>query len=197
MKKNQSDDRIAFLRGPRVLIRPPLERDIPKLLVWFNDGEVNEFLQHYFPITEDFEREWLKNLGTKRRETDAVFVIETLRGQSIGTMGIHRIDWISRTATTGAAIGEKQFWGKGYGSEAKMLLLYYAFERLNLRRIYSSAFSFNLRSINYSQKCGYRIEARLKRKHFRAGKYHDEVILSISRPDWLPIWQRFQKTGRV
>ncbi len=61
-------------------------------------------------------------------------------------MGIHRINWKDRTATTGAVIGEKAYWDKGYGSEAKMLVLDYAFNMLNLRKICSQVLAFNKRS---------------------------------------------------
>ncbi len=112
-------------------------------------------------------------------------------------MGIHRINWKDRTATTGAVIGEKAYWGKGYGSEAKKLLLDYAFNELNLRKICSGALAFNGRSQAYSKKCGYEVEGVLKQHIFKNGEYHDLVQLAVFKEQWLPLWKKFRKRGRM
>jgi RimJ/RimL family protein N-acetyltransferase len=75
-------------------------------------------------------------------------------GRAIGMTGIHRIDWKNRVGATESIIGEKQFWGKGYGTEAKMVLLHYALEPLNVRKICGTIYGFNERSQAYNRKCG-------------------------------------------
>ncbi len=112
-------------------------------------------------------------------------------GKPIGTMGIHAIDYRHRIATTGALIGESGYWGKGYGSEAKMLLLEYAFNTLNLRKICSEVIAFNERSTKYSLKCGYKIEGTKKLHHYAKGQYWDVIQLAVFREDWLPLWEAF------
>ncbi len=186
---------IAFLKGKRVTLRPVSEKDIPLFLRWFNDPEVRQFITTIFPVTEAGEREWVEGL-TKKSSTDVVLVIE-VKGVPIGTMGLHRINWQDRTATTGAVIGDKRYWNKGYGTDAKMVLLDYAFNTLNLRKIMSTAIAFNRRSVAYSQKCGYKIEATLSSQHFRNGRYWDEIILGLFKEQWLPYWQKYcQKSAR-
>jgi len=173
-----------------------MKSDLPSLVRWINDPEVTMFLATYLPMSETDEEEWLANLG-KRKSNNIVLAIETIEGVLIGSMGIHNIDWSSRTATTGALIGEKEYWGKGYGSEAKLLLLEYAFNTLGLRKIFSDVIAFNTRSIRYSEKCGYVIEARLKDCFFRRNKYWNKIILSVTRKTWLPVWKQFKKTGKI
>ena len=41
-----------------------------------------------------------------------------------------------RSARTGSAIGDKQFWGQGYGREAVALLVDSAFRLRNMRRVW-------------------------------------------------------------
>jgi RimJ/RimL family protein N-acetyltransferase len=112
-------------------------------------------------------------------------------GIPIGTMGIHGIDYRHGIATTGALIGEPEYWGKGYGSEAKMLLLEYAFNTLNLRKINSEVIAYNERSTQYSLKCGYKIEGRRRLEHFAKGEYWDVIQLAVFREDWQPLWEAF------
>ena len=156
---------------------------------WINDPEVRQFVTRVFPATEGQEREWLES-ASKKTETDIVLVIE-VKGEPIGTIGIHGINWKDRTATTGALIGEKDYWDKGYGTDAKMVLLDYAFNTLNLRKIMSRVKAFNKRSIAYSLHCGYTVEGRLRRQHFVGGRYWDEIILGLFKNQWLPCWQKY------
>jgi len=108
-------------------------------------------------------------------------------------MGLHQIDFIHGTAVTGAIIGEKEYQGKGYGTDAKMTLLNYAFNTLNLRKVCSDVISFNKRSLAYSKKCGYKIEGRQKQQFYRSGKYYDRVFLAIFRKNWPKIWAEWSK----
>ena len=196
MKKHinahQPQQPVVFLKGKKVILRPLSESDAPALTRWINDPEVRQFLKNYTPQTESAEREWVESLK-KKSDTDIVLGIE-VRGKLIGVMGIHKINRKDGLATTGALIGEKRYWGKGYGTDAKMAVLNYAFNTLNLRKIMSSVFAFNKRSLAYSLHCGYRIEGRLKRQRFANGKYWDEIVLGLFKSDWLPYWRKYQST---
>jgi len=109
-------------------------------------------------------------------------------------MGIHGIDWIHRYGTTGSLIGEKEYWGKGLGTDAKMHLLDHAFNTMNLHRICSNVFEWNERSLRYNLKCGYKIEGSRRQHLFRNGKYWDLIELGLLREDWEPLWKKFEKT---
>jgi len=191
--KMQSDaHEIQFLKGSRVALRPVLKEDVPSLLRWINDESVTRYLSTYLPMLEADEEAWFDNLKN-RKQTDITFSIVTIDGKLIGTMGLHRIEWKDRVALTGAFIGDKNYWGKGYGTEAKMLLLNYAFNTLNLRKIWSSVLAFNKRSYAYQVKCGYREEGRLLRQRYSSGRYWDEIIMGVFKKDWLPLWRKYKR----
>lgn len=189
----ETTQKVVFLSGKKVNLRPLAQSDAPLITRWINDPEVREFIVGIYPQTEKQETEWLFNHSDK----NIVLGIETKEGTYVGNMGIHDIDWINRTATTGAMIGEKEYWGKGYGTDAKMLLLDYAFNTLNLRKICSRVVSYNQRSLQYSLHCGYQIEGTLRKHVFKKGKYWDMIELGLFREEWLPIWKIYKKTGRV
>lgn len=176
---------VVFLKGQKTTLRPlRKETDLDKCVRWFNDPDILHFVRRSFPMYYQEESEWFDN---HHKKTNAIHLGIEIADSStlIGVMGLHDISWIDRTATTGACIGEKEYWGKGYGSDAKIALLRYAFLTLNLRKIYSNAFAFNQRSIAYSLKCGYEQEAVLKDDVYSEGEYHDLVILSITRDKFL------------
>lgn len=180
---------LYFRKATRVALRPVLESDIPHFMCWINDPEVHRFLTIYMPMMEADEQEWFERLH-KRKPNDIVFTIE-VEGRPIGNMGIHHIDYRQGTAHTGVVIGEKEMWGQGYGAEAKMLLLHYAFNTLNLRKMCSVVYAFNERSLAYSKSCGYVEEGRRKEQYYIDGQYVDEVNLAIFRKDWEPLWEQF------
>lgn len=176
-----------MLKGKGIILRPVRRSDISYFLKWFNDPEVIQYLGMYLPMTEMAEEKYIEELGTTRARTDAPFVIEVIEGDStkpIGTIGLHRINNKDHNAMFGIAIGEKDCWSKGYGTEATRILIDYGFEQLNLHRISSSAFAFNERSIRLHKRVGFREEGRQREAVFNNGKFHDLVLLGLLREEW-------------
>ncbi len=189
------DNGIVFLKGKKVILRPLVKADAPLFARWVNDAEVRQYVSNFLPKTMSYEEEWIAGLGAGgsggKFPTDIVFGIETHEGQLIGSMGLHRINWKDRTAASGAMIGEKSFWNKGYGQDAKMQLLHYAFDTLGLRKICSEALAYNKRSIGHNLACGYKQEGLKKKQTLVNGRYYDHVLLAVFREDWLPHWRRY------
>jgi len=179
---------VVFLRGKKTILRPIEESDVPLLTKWINDPEVRQFLTVNMPMMHLAEKKWVE--GLVDRKGGIVLAVTLLDGTHIGMMGLHDINHIDGTATTGAFIGEKKYWGKGYGTDAKMQLLNYAFNTLNLRKICSRVIAFNGRSIAYSKHCGY-VDDGVQKKHvFKDGEYHDIVQLALWKDAWLPYWKK-------
>jgi RimJ/RimL family protein N-acetyltransferase len=187
MKKIKTDG-VVFLRGKKIVLRPPAESDIPLLTKWINNPEIRQFIKRVFPATTGDERDWLESLR-KRTSNDVVLAIVT-KDCAIGVIGIHHIDWTDRLTEMGIYIGEKRLRGHGYGSDAVMALAKYAFDTLGLHKIVWKAKAFNRPSIDCARRCGFVIEGRLKRQHFVDGRYHDEIILGLFKNDWLPQWKK-------
>lgn len=179
--------RVVFMQGKRVYIRPFLESDIPLLMRWYNDhDDTLSFLGNPLPKTEAEEKAWVARLAEGHSTpSDIVFMIVLCKGNiPIGGMGLHGINWIDRKAVSGASIGDKKYRNNGYASEAKELVLRFAFESLGLNRVGSLVLSTNLRSIAYNKKCGYKVEGVLRQAKFSKGVFVDEVFMSILREDW-------------
>ena len=175
---------IVFLEGKRLYLRPIESSDIPALCRYINDPEVRCYLSNNYPISLLAEQKYTEK-KMEMSDSEVILAICLKKGDRfIGVMGLHKIDYINRTATTGAMIGEKSEWNKGYGQEAKNLLLTYAFNTLNLRKISSAAIAANKRSIQHNIKCGYKLEGVMKKEFFKSGRYYDKVILSVFKSDW-------------
>ena len=177
-----------MLRGDKVLLRPLKRSDITNFLKWFNDPEVTQYLLFYLPMTEMAEEKWIENAASRiQAGTDVYLVIEAIEGDSskpIGNIALGGINPRDHSATFGITIGEKDYWGNGYGTEATQLILDYGFQQLNLHRISSSAFDFNERSIMLHKKVGFKEEGRQREAIFKNGHFHDHVMFGILKDEW-------------
>ncbi len=183
---------LYFRRGKKTFLRPVLREDAKLFIRWINDPEVSRFLLAHHPMMEKHEEDWIDSM-TKDKESSTHFVILDERGKPIGTTGLRLGVRKDGVATTGTLIGEKSAWGKGYGTDAKMVLLDYTFNTLNLRKVCSSVLAFNERSLRCQLRCGYKEEGRLAAHIYREGAYHDEILLAVWRDDFLPLWKEYSK----
>ncbi len=192
-----------FLDHPhsRAMLCVPYRRDAQLLMQWMNDPETRQYLMRYAPIMLEGEEKWLTEMAHRSASqhaiTDAMFVIVAKNGSKgggkrVGTMGLHKIDWKNRNAITGTVIGNKHYRGEGLASDAKMLLLNWAFNELGLNKVESRVIATNGRSLAYGAKCGYQEVGRLRRHVFRHGEYQDEVILEVHTKEWQELWKKFE-----
>ena len=176
-----------MLKGKKVILRPMRRSDLPHFLKWFNDPTVTQYLAMYLPMTEMAEEKYIEEVGTTRASVNASFVIEAIEGEAtkaIGTIGLHNINVKDHNATFGIAIGDKDYWSKGYGTEAAGLIIGYGFEQLNLHRINSSVIAFNERSARMHRKLGFVEEGRQREGIFKNGRYHDHIGFGLLRSEW-------------
>lgn len=170
-----------FLTGQKVYLRPSHVGDAERYYRWLNDREVTHWLLRQTPITLAEEEAWLRRTTEQTDpRTDFHFAMALNDGdRHIGAVGLHRVSWIDRTASTGWLIGEKTEWKKGYGFEAVALVLQFAFGSLGLRKVTSATIAPNVGSIRIHEKCGYQ-RVGLRRKHFfRDGAFHDEILWEL------------------
>jgi RimJ/RimL family protein N-acetyltransferase len=103
----------------------------------------------------------------------------------IGDVGLGGLSWNHGDAYLGIGIGEREFWGKGYGSDAMKIMLAYAFTELNLRRVTLNVYEYNQRAIGSYEKAGFQHEGRVRQYLNREGRRWDLVYMGILREEWL------------
>ena len=178
-----------MLKGKLVNLRAIERKDLDEIMKWVNDQEVTKYLTAFlYPISRVEEEKFLER-AMSRNDTEKNLVIETKEGVYIGQISLHKIDWKNNNAELGIIIGNKGYWGKGYGTEAIKILLHHAFNQMNFYRIYLRVFEYNQRGINCYKKCGFKEEGRLRKGHFYDGKYHDVILMGILKDE-------FEKTNK-
>lgn len=178
------------LRGERVWLRP-VQRSDAVALATASHVEIEAGFQAdvRVPMSILSFESWIAGIG----KDEIVFAVcRTGEDRCIGTMSIRDIDRVNQTAETGSGMLDAGDRGHGLGTEAKRLLLQYAFEELGLHAVRSSVFEGNGRSIRALEKQGYRLAGRLTGNMLAVGGViGDTLLYDMIRDDWE------QTTGRT
>jgi len=158
------------------------------LTLWRMDSEFNRLADSNpsLPRSSKAIQKWLEKEAEEMGPAAHVFTIRTLDGNRlIGDIGLHVVNWSGRDAFVGIAIGERELWGKGYGTDAMRAILRYGFTEINLRRVSLSVFEYNPRAIRSYEKAGFRHEGRLRQFLNREGRRWDMLYMGILREEWM------------
>jgi RimJ/RimL family protein N-acetyltransferase len=178
-------ERRPIIRGALVYLRAPERSDIGDFVRWFNDADVLHNLAMYAPMSEAAENVWFDRMLERQGTTDFHFVICLLADdRAIGTAGLHGIDLVNGTAEFGIAIGEKDEWDKGYGTDALRATCDFGFGELRLERIGLLAYEGNARGLRAYEKAGFTMEGTMRHAHYAHGRHEDVHVMSLLRDEW-------------
>ena len=175
--------------GDRVQLRSFELSDLDEIMKHWNVLELRRLLggADRGPAARSEEEEWIKDTWKRRQERKAfAFAIEVLvEKKLIGGTSLFNIDWTSRSADAGISIYDPECWGKGYGVETLDLLLGFAFQDLNMKRIGLEVFDFNKRAYKCYLKVGFKEMGRRRKARFIEGQYRDSILMDLLREEWL------------
>ncbi len=181
-----------FFTGELVNLVPvDLEKDMELWERWDYDSEYKRQLDDVpaAMYSAPLAREWQEN----HLDSGAHFMIRTIDGDKvIGFIDLCAFDWAAGNAWVGIGIGEADYRGKGYGSDAMQLVLDYAFRALNLHRVNLEVFAFNKRAIRSYEKCGFRYEGTLRETIYKEDQRWDMIEMGILQSEWQTL-QRLQE----
>lgn len=172
--------------GERIRLRPIERDDLPRYLHWFQDPEVREGLSLILPFNLDQETQWYERV-IAGNPNEFIFAADAEHADGwihIGSVGLHRVDWRNRSTELGIVIGDKAYWSRGYGSDMVRTVTRFAFDTLNLHRVWLRVFDYNKRAIRAYEKAGFTHEGRFRQDLYKFGHYHDTLIMSVLRPEF-------------
>lgn len=185
--KNLINQESKYIIGDNIYLRPIKMKDIANgWMEWINDADLVDGLFGGFPVTEPELKNYFK---LQRLPHSVMFAICKLKDNTyIGNGRLSQLDWINRECVYGRLIGNKKAQGKGYGSEALILLLRYAFSVLGMNRVYSSAVVTNKSSIKSNIKIGMTKEGIFREASYKKGKFYDRIAFSFLAREFYKIY---------
>jgi RimJ/RimL family protein N-acetyltransferase len=164
-----------MMHGQQVVLRPWDLADAERLARWLNDDQVTRFLPFWFPATLKGEEAWIRaDLPGETR-----FAVDTREGRHIGHCSLKEQPGHARCSEAGLWIGEKDCWGKGYGTDALVTLCAFGFAYLNLHRVFLHVVADNVGAVRCYEKAGFRHEGRLREHRYHVGRYWDVLCMGL------------------
>jgi RimJ/RimL family protein N-acetyltransferase len=137
------------------------------------------------PMAVKSTRAWLEDELYQDPPAFIMFAIHSLEDDRlIGEIGFEDDDLPAGETFLSVGIGEREYWGKGYGTDALMVILRYAFTELNLERVSLTVSEYNPRAIQSYRKAGFVEEGRLRGSERRGGRRYDTVYMGLLRAEW-------------
>jgi RimJ/RimL family protein N-acetyltransferase len=186
---------LPLLRGELTrLVAADAEKDVAGLRAWSRDAE---FLRLYGsnparPWTEAGVKKELESAQGQDQPNAGIFpfLIRALPGDPlIGLAELYIDSWAHREAWVAIGLGQRDYWGQGYGTDAMRLLLRYAFQELNLWRVSLGVFGYNERARRSYEKCGFVVEGAIRDRLQRDGRRWDMIIMGLLRAEWEKVSQ--------
>ena len=174
-----------MLHGEKVVLRSLERDDLPLLWQWNNDLETEVAGGGDPPKPQPLARlqaEFDKGAAAGGRD-NATFLIEA-DDKPIGQCALFGWSETDRTCELGITIGDKAYWGHGYGRDTVRVLLEYAFRYRNYRKVFLRVWGNNERGIRAYRACGFIEEGRLRAHVWSAGRYVDLVYMGVLRDEW-------------
>jgi RimJ/RimL family protein N-acetyltransferase len=183
------------LEGTRVVLRRHVPENLRAFERWYADPEVARLTRYQ---DGPMRREEIERFFAARvvgHDSLALAIHERATGRLVGTCAFSQLDGENGSALYHITIGEKDAWGRGYGTEATRLMLAHAFGTLRLHRVALAVFEFNERAIRSYRSCGFVVEGRARQAIWRDGRWWDEITMSILDEEWHALERREAARG--
>ncbi|WP_316569356.1 GNAT family protein [Neobacillus sp. YIM B06451] len=171
---------------PKVLLRELTLNDVEDRYRWCLDKEVTKHLnmpEKYPPFSKEETEAWIKMCINKTNGYEQKAIM-TEEGKHIGWIDLKNIDKLNKHAELGIALGEKSYWGKGYGLSAMHEMHLWGFNQLELNKIWLRVEIENEKAIKSYKKMGYVEEGILRQDRLRNGQFVDRLRMSILKQEF-------------
>lgn len=168
-------------KGGGVALSPALPDDIGSLFLWLNDARAALEDMPYRPVDCLAFKDWLDQQA--RQASQVLFIIRSLQPpRAVGFVLFKNLNPVFRAAEIGVRIGDAADRGRGHGSAALGLALQYAWDTLNLKRVWLTVFADNTRAIAAYARAGFEQEGVMRQAAFIGGEWKDVVMMAALNP---------------
>lgn len=165
----------------RLMLREFVRGDAEWIHCYTSDASVVQYLD-IGPESESETRQFVADAIDARwqepRHDFDLAVMLTESGRLIGHLNLHVTQWRHREAEIGYCL-HRQFWGKGYATEAVQALLQFGFGQLQLHRQFALCDTNNRSSVRVMVKAGMQPEGYLHQHKWYRGAWHDSLLYAI------------------
>lgn len=171
------------MKNKRIYLRILEKSDIVNTQKWINDSEISEIMGYLPVLSYENQLDWYDKI--KNDKSRFIFAIcENKSNVHIGNAGLGRIDYVNKNCMFNIFFARKEDRGRGFGSEATLLVLEFAFNRLNMHKVYLQTSLRFMSAIKMYEKLGFKKDGVLREHYYTNGVYEDKLIFSIIKKEY-------------
>jgi [ribosomal protein S5]-alanine N-acetyltransferase len=176
----------------RVYLRALEIEDHLKIHQWRQDDDIKMNFSGLPLFTSTLnEKVWVENrIFDKNNVSCAICLKDT--HEFIGCIFLNEIDHHNRTGHVPVFMGEKKHAGQGLATDARVLMLKYAFIDRGLNRIWAIVIEGNTGALKMLEKTGYQKEGLLRNSRYRQGEFVNEVYMGVLKEDFLKVLEQYE-----
>ena len=165
-----------------MIIRRLEKGDLETRVEWMNNPLIYSSMHFEVPILMERTLQWYESNLTNDKRFD-VTVLED--GEIVAFGGFTSINREIGKAETYLFASPFQL-HKGIGTRAKKLICEFGFKDLGLNKIYFITNEDNYASIRVNEKCGFKLEGRLRKEYLtKDGEFKDRLYFGLLKEEWI------------
>jgi diamine N-acetyltransferase len=162
-----------------VFLTPLIESDSDLLYEWQNSPKIRDSTMGFrFPVQKNTVKDWIKKVEEQNSKSQVVYAIR-LKTDFVGIVSLHQIQQYQRKSLLGIYLGDSAHHGKGIGFVAMCLILDFAFNGLDFRKVSLEVVESNQSAINLYKRIGFINEGLKREEYFVGGKYLNTQLFGI------------------
>lgn len=177
-----------MLTGKKVGLRKIERGDLEHLKNWRNHQNYRQFFREYRELNIDDQLKWYERLVLNDPGTLMFGIIDLETGELVGACGLCYINWVQRNADLSLYIGKEEMYidtdENGYAWGAMEVLFQYAFDELNLHKIWTEIYVIDEKKKQLFESFGMHQDAILRDNYFYKGKYINSYIYTMLQQEF-------------
>lgn len=176
-----------MIKGKNVYLSAIEENELEQLRKWRNLPEYRKYFREYREISATMQKKWFDNIVNNDNNTIMFSIHDTQNSNLLGCCGLCYINWIHRYSDLSLYIGKDECYidNDGIAEEGCKLLFDYAFNELELNKIWTEIYEFDDKKNNLYKKLGFKQDGFLREQYFYDGKWWGSYILSLLKKEYV------------
>lgn len=171
----------------RLMFRAIEETDLELIRNW----RFSEDMCRYFPDNEPInmfnQKKWFENVVSNFDENKFFLVVKLDDNTPIGLVLLQKLDLRNGNAESAIYLGDAEYYSKGYATEMQLTILDYAFNYLNLHKVYAEILEGNERSLSLHKKFNFKVTGTFKEHIYHEGRHIDLIRLEVLKNEFLDV----------
>lgn len=176
-----------MLIGNKVVLRALCEEDLSQLMKWRNIPEFKRNFREYRELNMTMQKNWYERYVVGDKSTIMFAICDREKEELLGCCGLCYINWVQRNADLSLYIGYNNSYidNEGIAKEACRLMFSYAFDELNLHKLWTELYEYDRAKIEfYTKEFGFHKDGELRDHHYMDGKWWNSIIYSLLKAEY-------------